>query len=542
MWLFIFKLIGGTGLLIYGIEIMKDALEKTTSGKTQRLLETSPKNTYVGILVGAAATMINQKSSATTIMVVGFVNAGMMTLAQAAGVIMGANIGTTVTAQFLAFHLEAVAPLIVGLAAILWRYTNNKKVEYFSEIMLGFGMMFIGMYFLESGFAPIARITAVKEFIAMVDTDSIPVYLLILAIAFTVTQILRSSSVMTGIMIAAAAQGLLSIEIAMPMILGLNIGKCISAIISSKGANRTAKRAAAMHLIFNLTGSVIVLIFFRELFIELIAYLSPDSTARQIANAHTLFNLGNTIIFLPFVKLLVLATDKIIPLKKHDLKQASEMNLDIRMLETPGIALAQAYNELLEMTKLAVRNYDNSFKSLIESDEKLANRVFHEEETVNKMQKEMEVYLVKLSQKNISKDQHEKLNLMLGITGDVERISDLAENIAQLAINKRENSLAISECAEGELEELHSKVIRSAEEMVEALKTNDTELAKSILEREENINSIEQDLRERHIERLNRGVCAPGSGVLFIDVISNMERIADHIKNIGLFIINISKY
>jgi phosphate:Na+ symporter len=542
MWIIVFQIIGGIGLLIYGIEVMKDALEKTTAGKTQKFLETSPKNAYIGIFSGALATMINQKSSATTIMVVGFVNAGMMTLTQAAGVIMGANIGTTVTAQFLAFDLETIAPLIVGAAAIVWRYTTNKKVEYIAEIFLGFGMMFIGMIFLQNGITPVASFPEVQVFLASLLNLSLMSYLLVIVVAFCMTQVFRSSSVMTGILIAMANTGLMTIDLAMPIILGLNIGKCISAIVSSKGANRTAKRAAALHMIFNLVGAVVVVIFFRYLFTDLVEFLSPDSTARQIANAHTLFNVCNTILFLPFIKLLVKATDKIVPIKKNEQKQTAEMNLDVRLLETPGIALAQAYNELIEMTKASVKNYDSSFKSLLAGDERLARRVFQDEETINKMQKEIEVYLVKLSQKNISKEQHEKLNLMLGISGDVERISDLAENISQLAIAKRENSLTISEDAESELKELHTKVFRSAEEMVEALRTNDIALARSILVREENINSIEQQLREKHIERLNQGVCAPGSGILFVDVISNMERVADHIKNIGIFIINVSKY
>ena len=542
MWIIVFKLLGGIGLLIYGIEIMKDALEKTTSGRTQKLLETSPKNTYIGILVGAIATMINQKSSATTIMVVGFVNAGMMTLAQAAGVIMGANIGTTVTAQFLAFNLDAVAPLIVGAAAITWRYTENKKIEYVAEIFLGFGMMFIGMIFLEGGMTGLAANNGIAAFFAGLTGLSIGKYLLLILFGFLLTVLLKSSSVVTGVLIAASVSGLIDIEAAMPLILGLNIGKCVSAIVSSRGANRTAKRAAAMHLIFNLVGAVVIVVFFRVLMLDLVVYLSPGDTARQIANAHTFFNLGNTILFLPFVGLLVSVTDKFVPAKRHDDKQPSEMSLDIRMLETPGIALAQAYNELIEMTKAAVKNYDLSFSSLLHGDEKLATRVFQDEETINKMQKELEVYLVKLSQKNISNEQHEKLNLMLGITGDVERISDLAENISQLAVTKRENGLTISEMAQNELIDLHNKVFQSAEEMLEALKTNNSVLARSIIEREVNINDVEQELREKHIQRLNQGVCAPGSGILFVDVISNMERVADHIKKIGIFIVEVSKY
>ena len=538
----IFMIIGGIGLLIYGIELMKDALEKTTSGRTQKLLEKSPKNTYIGILYGAFATMINQKSSATTIMVVGFVNAGMMTLAQAAGIIMGANIGTTVTAQFLAFNLDMVAPLIVGASAIVWRYTSNKKLEYISEIFLGFGLMFIGMLLMKNGMAQIADTAKLSLYFTNFENLNIFTYLLILLVGFVVTSLFRSSSVVTGILIAMAASGILNIYVAMPLVLGLNIGKCASAIISSIGANRTAKRAAAMNLIFNTMGALIVVLFFKDLMPTLLTHLAPNDAGRQIAYAHSMFNIGNTILFLPFVNLLVKASDKVIPSRRQDSKESSQMSLDVRLLETPGIAIAQAYSELIEMTKVAVNNYDTSFSALLEGDEKIANRVFHDEETVNIMQKEYEVYLVKLSQKNISKDQHEKLNLMLGISGDVERISDLAENIAELAINKREHGLSISDEAVGELKDLHAKVLRSAEEMLIALKTYDTDLAESILKREININHIEQELREKHIERLNLGVCAPGSGILFVDVISNIERVADHIKKIGYFIIAVSKY
>jgi phosphate:Na+ symporter len=289
-------------------------------------------------------------------------------------------------------------------------------------------------------------------------------------------------------------------------------------------------------------GALVVVLFFRQLMPDIISQMSPGNPGRQIAYAHSIFNIGTTILFLPFVNLLVMASDKIVPNKGKINKEATEMNLDIRLFETPGIALAQAYNELIEMTKAAVKNYNSGFEALLEGDEKLANRVFNDEETVNKMQKELEVYLVKLSQKNISDEQHEKLNLMLGITGDVERISDLAENIAQLAIAKRENGLSISENAVDELKDLHAKVFRSAEEMIEALKNYDIDLAESILKREININSMEQELRAKHIERLNQGVCAPGSGILFVDVISNIERVADHIKQIGYFVISVSKY
>jgi phosphate:Na+ symporter len=538
----IFMIIGGIGLLIYGIELMKDALEKTTSGRTQRLLEASPKNTYLGIIYGALATMINQKSSATSIMVVGFVNAGMMTLAQAAGVIMGANIGTTVTAQFLAFRLDAIAPLIVGLSVIVWRYTSNKKIEYISEIFLGFGLMFVGMFFLKNGMTIVRETSNLGNYLMGIDSSNIVNYFILLIFGFLLTALVKSSSVVTGIMIAAAFSGILDIYMAMPILLGLNIGKCLSAIISSKGANRTAKRAAAMHIIFNIVGALVVILFFRQLMPDIISQMSPGNAGRQIAYAHSLFNIGTTILFLPFVNVLVLASDKIVPNKSKINKEATEMNLDIRLFESPGIALAQAYNELIEMTKAAVKNYNSGFEALLEGDEKLAKRVFNDEETVNKMQKELEVYLVKLSQKNISDDQHEKLNLMLGITGDIERISDLAENIAQLAITKRENGLSISENAVGELIDLHAKVFKSAEEMIEALKNYDTDLAESILKREININSMEQELRAKHIERLNQGVCAPGSGILFVDVISNIERVADHIKQIGHFIVSVSKY
>jgi phosphate:Na+ symporter len=402
--------------------------------------------------------------------------------------------------------------------------------------------MFLGMFFLKNGMTIVYETSNLSNYLMSIDSSNFGSYFLLIVFGFILTALVKSSSVVTGIMIAAAFSGLLDVYMAMPILLGLNIGKCLSALISSKGANRTAKRAAAMHIIFNIVGALVVVLFFRQLMPDIISQMSPGNPGRQIAYAHSIFNIGTTILFLPFVNLLVMASDKIVPNKGKINKEATEMNLDIRLFETPGIALAQAYNELIEMTKAAVKNYNSGFEALLEGDEKLANRVFNDEETVNKMQKELEVYLVKLSQKNISNEQHEKLNLMLGITGDIERISDLAENIAQLAIAKRENGLSISENAVGELIDLHAKVFRSAEEMIEALKNYDIDLAESILQREININSMEQELRAKHIERLNQGVCAPGSGILFVDVISNIERVADHIKQIGYFVISVSKY
>ncbi|WP_206459504.1 Na/Pi cotransporter family protein [Anaerovorax sp. IOR16] len=536
-----FQVLGGAGLLLYGIEIMKDSLELCTEGRTVKLLELSSKNTLNSILAGAVVTMINQKSSATTVMVVGLVNAGMMSLVQATGVIMGANIGTTVTAQILAFRIELLAPCIVGVAAIFWKYVSNKRVQYIAEIFIGCGIMFIGIIFIESAMEPLKMTPQMQPILQRLSHLDLIGYLYVVGFGFLLTALVRSSSVITGVMIAMAAQGMLTIEAGIPLILGLNIGKCLSALLSSLGTTRTAKRAAVIHLLFNTFGALLVVLFFRNPMEDAMLYLAPHSIPRQIANAHTFFNLGTTIICAPFVSALVKASDKLIPLKrKAETHEVS--NLNVRMLETPSIALAQVNNEIYQMASLACDIYDQSFQAVQKTSERIVEWVHQEEENVMRMQKEIEIYLVKLSQKNITDEQHKSLNLLLGVTGDVERISDVSFNISKLALFKKKNSIHLSQNAKEELDDLHNRIMEVANGMVASIKDGDADRANNLLAVEIKIKAMEEVLRENHVKRLNQGFCTPGSGVLYLDLIGHMERVAEHLRKIGIFIIENAKY
>lgn len=536
----LFQLVGGVGLLIFGIEIMKDSLEKITSGRSQKMLEAST-STLKGIVMGTLATMINQKSSVTTMAAVGLVNTGILTLVQAAGIIMGANIGTTVTAQILAFRLELIAPFIVGVAVMLWRFTKNRRLENFSQIFIGFGLMFIGLIFLENAMNPMRDMPEVQLLMEKITEILALEYLFGILAGFIATILLRSSSVVTGLLIAMAAQGLLNFDFAMSLILGLNIGKCIFPLLDSFGASRTAKKVAVLHLIFNIVGTILFVAFFRNLMTDTVALLAPHDLARQIAHAHTIFNLGTTIVCAPFLPLLVLLSDKVIPFNKEEVIQEA-LSLDVRMLETPGIALAQSQHEVSEMAEIAMRNYSNSVNSLSKSSERQVQRSHEDEDQILRKQKEIQAYLVKLSKKEISEDQRESINLMLGVTSDIEQISEMAVRISTLALELKNRGIHFSDDCFSELLELHNKIDKSAGDMLEALRNNDPLLASNILTIENRVRSIEDDLRESHVERLSQGVCQPGAGALFMDLLGYLVHVAEHIKKVGQFIVESSKY
>lgn len=540
MFIIIFQILGGAGLLLYGIEIMKDSLEWISEDGGHRLLEASGKNTFMSIMAGIVVTAINQKSSATTIMVVSLVNAGMMSLVHAAGVIMGANIGTTITAQLLAFRLEFLAPCIVGVAAIFWKYSKTKRVGYTAEIFIGFGIMFIGMIFMESGFAPLAGTKEIEKFLELYSEPDLAEYLMFITIGFLVTALVRSSNVLTGLMIAMSAQGLLPLEIAIPLIMGLNVGKCLTAIWYSRGASRTAKRAAVIHLLFNSFGTILVVLFFQNLMVDLMVFLSPEDLPRQVANAHTIFNLGTTIICIPIIKFFVIASDKLVPAKKR--VEQDNSNLDVRILEMPGLALAQTYDEIITLAEMSFESYKTGFRCFEKEDERALEQIQERENIILRTQKEIEIYLVKLAKKTITEEQLEMLHLMLGVTGDIERVSDLSIEIAQLAIIKRSDSIHFSREAIQGIFDFNGKILEIIEDITIAMREHDIVKANNILSAEINLKNMESELRKKHIERLTKGICNPGSGALFVDLINSMEHAAQHIRKIANFVIEISKY
>jgi len=536
----VIAVIGGLGLFLYGMTLMGDGLQKTAGARLRSTIGILTTNRFLGIAVGAFVTMVIQSSSATTVMVVGFVNAGIMTLLQATGVIMGANIGTTVTAQIVALNLSDLAPLVIGLAVGLWLFAKNKKTKSFAEIFIGFGILFLGMALMKTGLKPLREMQEFKDLIISFESGSLSSYIVAIIVGFGFTALVQSSSATTGVLVAMAMEGVIGIEVALPIIFGSNIGTCVTAMLSSVGASRTARRAAVIHFLFNVIGTLIFAIFLRGLTIKIAVYISPDSAARQLANAHTFFNIVNTLLLLPFGKMLVAAAYKIIPIHEDE-EQQYDVHLDDRMLETPSFAIGQVIKEVDSMGKIAIKNYDRSINALIKNDAKIVEKVMIDEKTINEKQRNLVEYLVKLTEENLSSNQHERVNMMFGLISDLERIGDHAENIAELADYKIENKIIFSDSAKVELEDMHSKVMKSCRQSIEAFNTGDIDMASKIITREDKIDIIEAKLRKSHIERLNKGLCAPPAGVVFLDAISNMERVADHTEKIAYYVLDLDK-
>ena len=519
---------------------MADGLQKSAGAKLKKAIEVLTTNKIIGTMMGALVTMIIQSSSATTVMVVGFVNAGIMSLIQATGVIMGANIGTTVTAQMVALDLSKIAPAVVGVSVAVWIFSKDKRTKNMAEIFIGFGVLFVGMEFMKESLKPLREMEAFHNMVISFDPNSVKAYIAAIFIGFAFTALVQSSSATTGILIAMAFEGLITLEIALPIIFGTNIGTCVTAVLSGIGASRTAKRAATIHLLFNIIGTFIFVLLFRNVAVYFAKTVSPHNIARQLANAHTLFNISNTLLLLPFADYLVKLATKIIPIHEDE-KDEYVTYLDVRMLGTPSIALGQVTKEIVGMAEMALENYDISIRAVCEKNQKLIDKVFKMEEVINVKQRSIEEYLVRLTNQSLSSIQHEKVNLMIGIISDIERIGDHAENIAELAEYRIENNLPFSEQAIEEIMMMHQKVMKSCRQAVEALETSNVDLARRIISREIRIDAIERDLRASHIERLNNKQCTAGSGIIFLDALSNMERIADHTEKIAYFVIDTTK-
>lgn len=528
----LFNLIGGLGLFIFGMTLMGDGLQKAAGDKLKRLLEILTNNRIMGVLVGAGVTSIIQSSSATTVMVVGFVNAGLMTLPQAAGVIMGANIGTTVTAQLIAFKLTTIAPVIVGIGVCMHLFAKKKKVKQLGEILLGFGILFMGMATMEGALKPLANLPQFKQ--AFVSLSTHP--FLGVLVGLGVTAIIQSSSASTGILLALASTGIISLEAALPVLFGANIGTCVTALLASITANRTAKKAALIHLTFNIVGTVIFMILlnpFREFILLLAQWTGTEGNIqRAIANAHTVFNITNTIIMVPFIAMLVKFVNKLIP--GDDGAEVFALKyLDDRILETPSIAVGQTVKEAVRMGNIAAENLQSSMDAFLNEDEELINKVYEKEDLINYLEREITGYLVKLSQRSLTEEQSETVTSLLHTINDLERIGDHAENLVELAQYRIDHELKFSDQAIGELKGMYEKVYSSVKTSILALETGDAKTALSVIMIEEDVDKIEKQLRTDHIERLNKGVCVPASGTIFLDMISNLERVADHADNIA---------
>lgn len=527
----VFFLLGGLGLFVYGMHIMGEGLEKSAGSKLKKILEVLTTNRFLGILIGTGVTAIMQSSSATTVMVVGFVNAGLMNLYQAASVIMGANIGTTITAQIIAFNLSDIAPLILAIGTGIILFTKKKKTRDIGEVVLGFGVIFAGMTMMSDAMEPLKNS---PEFSRIILTLSNNIFLAVL-VGTIITGIIQSSSAFIAILIVLAADGAISFNAALPLLLGSNIGTCITALLASIGTGKNARRAAVIHVTFNVIGTIIFMALYK-----FVAYAIPllgGDIKRQIANAHTIFNITNTIIQAPFIPLLVKFVDIIIPGEDKEHEVMSMEYIDKRLLETPSVAVPQVVKETVRMGRLAISNVNESLECFLNYKENTASSIYKREELINYLEREITSCLVALSNTSLSEEESIVVTSLFHVVNDIERIGDHAENLLELAEDKANNSLKFSIEASTELRFMYETVLKAVESSISALENNDTEYAREVLEIENRIDSLEKQLRADHIDRLNKGICSPASGMVFLDAISNLERIGDHSNNIAQIVL-----
>ena len=526
----VISLMGGLGLFLYGMNLMAEGLEKSAGSKLKRIVELLTSNVFMGVLVGAFVTAIIQSSSATTVMVVGFVNAGIMNLTQAIGVIMGANIGTTVTAQLVSFDLNGIAPIALGIGIILFLFASKPKVKNIAEILIGFGILFTGMEFMKNAVEPLAQYKGFTDL--LIGFGEHPILGLLLG--FGITAIVQSSSASMGMLIALASQGLIPLSAALPILYGQNIGTCVTSLISSVGASRNAKRAAVMHLIFNVLGTVVFLIILNRPVVNFVTHMNPGDVARQIANTHTLFNIISVIILLPFTKLIINLAVKLVPEKVGEEDESKAVKyLDDRIVETPSIAVASVVKETLRMGKKAKESVNYAIDGFLNQSQEDISKSFKHEKIVNELQKEILNYLIKVSKANLDEDARDIVDSLFNTVNDIERIGDHADNIAELAQDAINSDFKLTKQGADEITELYNKVIKTYEYSLQAMKDYDVDLACKVIKMEEQVNLMEKSCRANHMHRLNNNLCTIDSGVIFLDLIANLERISDHAVNIA---------
>ncbi|MBP6331889.1 MAG: Na/Pi cotransporter family protein [Aminivibrio sp.] len=531
-WGSAFQILGGVGLFLFGIKLMSEALQYLAGDKMRQLIGSLTKTPIRGVFIGALVAMLIQSSSGTTVMTVSFVHAGLMTLKQAVGVIMGANIGTTVTAQIVAFKIKDFALPVIGIGVLLVLFGRTKRQRYIGNGMVGFGLLFLGMQTME---ASMSFLRDRKDLFLAFGSNP----LLGVLVGTAVTMVVQASSATIGLTMAMAAQGLLSLDAAIPILLGDNIGTTITAVIASIGSNRSAKQAATAHVLFNVIGAVIFLSVF-PLFKEVIASTSGD-ISRQLANAHTVFNVANTMLFLPFVSLFVWAIRHIVP-DKGGAKVTGPMYLDMKLISaSPAAAVDAVKKEILHMGTLASSMLRDVRRAFEENDPKMINEVNQTEKGVNEINRAIAAYASEIWQRGLSSDLSTVLGSYVNGVGDIERIGDHATNLIELYEYKVDHGVEFSSLAREEFRDMFDSVEKAVRLSMESLDEENVEKAKEVDRLEDDVDRKEKTLRKNHIARLNRGECTPQGGVIFIDILSNLERVCDHAHNLSFIAIDISK-
>ncbi|WP_410072953.1 Na/Pi cotransporter family protein [Anaerostipes sp.] len=546
----LFAFIGGLGMFLYGMDIMASGLQKTAGNKMRDLLGYLTNNRILGVLVGALVTAIIQSSSATTVMVVGFVNAGIMNLTQAAGVIMGANVGTTITAWLVsanewagALKPDFFAPFILGIGAFIITFSNKQKLTQKAEIAVGFGILFIGLSSMSSSISVYQDSPIFYKAFQVLGSNPI----LGILVGAVVTAIIQSSSASVGILQTLAMRGIVNWRSAIFITLGQNIGTCITAILSSAGANKTAKRAAVIHLSFNVLGAaiygVIMTIFF-GIFPDL-AMQHISST--QISIFHSIFNVSVTILLFPFANALVklsgiiIHEDVVEDEEEEEPEEKALRHLDPRILETPAFAVENAVKEVVRMGEIVLKNLNRVTKEAMRGEEPRQikiDKVHNDEQVINHLEPMITEYLVKISHLAITEKEMKVVNNLFDSITDIERSGDHVENMAGYLQHIKDMKESISEDAAYELRNMNNLVKSAFESAIRAIEFDDTKEAKETLSYAADVYYTRKTIRKRHIQRMKDGECSPDVGVYFLDIISSMERIAGYAFTIARYILS----
>lgn len=533
----LFQFLGGLGVFLFSIKLMGEGLQKSADDRLREWLNRFTTNPLIGVLVGIVVTICIQSSSATTVITVGLVSAGFLTLRQAIGVIMGANIGTTITAFIIGINIGVYFYPILAIGAALIFFFKKQSYHHFGQIIFGFGGLFLGLELMGASMQFLHDLSSFAELTLHISDQ--PILGVIVGTVFTL--IVQSSTATVGVLQGLYAEHLMGLEGALPVLFGENIGTTITAVLASLGASIYAKRAAAAHVLFNVIGAVIFMVFLTPFmhYIEWVSKVFQLEPRMQIAVAHGSFNILNTIIQLPFIALLAALVTKIIPGTVGDLDVTAKY-LDSTFIDSsPSIALGQAKEEVLRMGDYALRGLEETFQYMKTGEREYIPIVLQREAVLNNLDKEITNYLVMVSKQPLSRADSVRHHMLLTNVRDIERIGDHFENILELLQYKEHHEMNLSKSARQDLIGMFSLAIEAVRKSIEALDTASLSLAQEVTELESLIDDMEGKLRQKHIARLNTNKCNGAAGIVFTDIVSNLERIGDHAVNIADSILGI---
>ena len=528
---------GGLGLFLFGMRVMSDSIEKVAGAKLRRILEIFTTNRFSGMIVGIIFTGIIQSSSACTAMVVSFVNAGLMNLYQAAGVIFGANIGTTVTSQLVSFNLSAYAPIILLAGVLAAMFCKNDKIKKFADIIIGFGVLFLGLSTMSSSMAGMKEVPEVVNLMGSLKTPFVATLM-----GLVLTTIIQSSSVTVSIVLLLANQDLLSLRISLYIILGCNIGACTTALLASMAGKKDAKRAALIHFWFNVIGTAllyVILFLLEETVMNMIWAVSSDK-GRFVANAHTIIKIFQVIVLFPFSNAIVRLSCLCVPGedKKVNYREIYQLKyIGDKVVFNPATAVVEVIKELDRMASLASENLTRAMNALVTLDEEDIAEVYEVEKNINFLNHAITDYLVKINQTTLPIEDLKSIGALFHVVNDIERIGDHAENVADAARQRRETGVTISKEAQRELGELLDMVIRLIRYSIDMFARSDESHMKDVIALEDQVDAKEKEMQRSHVQRLTRGDCSPEAGMMFSDIASGLERVADHATNIAFAVI-----